>query len=108
LWAEAIISSSVNATSFVELSVSHYSLIGHKFILSESRGKSERSLHWRSHAEAVIGAPLPIFWQFRDIRRDPPRLYRAQSGCTPGAALNLHLAFDFLDQNQRWLARGSC
>jgi hypothetical protein len=28
-----------HATSFIELSVSHYSLIGQKFILSESQGK---------------------------------------------------------------------
>jgi hypothetical protein len=37
-----------------------------------------------------------------------PRLIRALAGCTPGAGFNLHLAFDFLDQNQRWSARGSC
>jgi hypothetical protein len=55
----------------------------------------------QNSARVTLGKQLR---QLGDVRRDPTRLGRTYAG----HGFNLHLAFDFLDQNQRWLARRAC
>jgi hypothetical protein len=70
----------------------------HQFLEVHGDGKRRGGRRMRSLAQLIL--PSELFCHDGSGPRS--------GWMYAGRGLNLQLAFDFLDQNQRWSARGSC